>query len=1714
MSPRLAARIAARFPARIAALLGLVLVVGMLSPLRGAAEEGPTELQYACALKSNGTMRLAEGPGDCGKKETLVTFKPGTVQLCVQPSGSVRLLSSFRDCRPPASQLTVPPTSGATYFCAAAGSGVLRWVGDPGECLATELALQVTPNDDAPTVASTVPGNGGLTARDSSVSIMFSEDVSAFADAFTIICGGVTIPFALSGLPGSTATLTPDGDLPMGAACTVTTTASLVSDTDTNDPPDPMAADHVFSFTVDAPPIVTSTTPAAGATDVAVDVDLVVTFSEPVTAPASAFTLTCDVGGAIAVVAAGSPGTSITLTPTARLLPADACELVVDASQISDEDAADPPDHPSADHTVAFVTADVAPAVTDTVPLDDAAHVATDTQVRATWSEAVTAGANAIVLDCGSGPVAGAISGSPGMTTTFTPDATLPDGATCTVVVDRTEVSDVDSVDPPDHPDADHTFSFATDAAPTFVSSSPADGAAGVDPAADIVLTFSEAVTATASAFTLTCDATERSVAVGGSGTDTLTLTPTGVPQTATCSLTVLGARVHDADAFDPPDTMAADATIAYTTVDTAPEVVATTPTDDATDVPAGTDITVTFSEAVDVAAGGLALECPIGSPVSFTTAEGAGNVWTLAPDGPLPADTVCTVTVSGSAVTDDDSVDPPDQMAADHTFSFTVSANSAPTDITLNPASVRENQPAGTTVGTLSTIDGDPGETFTYTLVEGPGNTDNALFAIDGSSLTTAAGLDFETSSTRSIRVRTTDSAGAHFDKALVVTVIDLNEAPTDVALSASSVDENQPSGTTVGLLSGTDPDLGDTLSFSIVPGAGDTDNASFSITGTTLKTAALLNFEVRSSLSIRVRVTDSGSLTHEEVLVVSVVDVNDPPVAVTDAYADAIGNTLAVVQTAGTGPHKVLTGDVLTSNDTDEDATFPHTLTAVAQTVSSVGGGTATIASNGSFTYLPGIGDTSQTDSFTYQVTDGALTSVGTVTVGIGSDIVWYVNGASGSATHDGRSSSPLLSLAALGGADSDGPGDTIFVYGGSYGGGLVLEGNQQLLGQPNGLTIGGAALVTAGGVNPVITNAAGAALTLASGVDVQGVTVSGASGAGVVGTGVTTATIGTRTAVQVTGNGADGVSLTGGSGAVTVAAGISGNAGRAVTVSNRTGGTTSFSGAVSGGVTLSANSGATVQLTGGVNASTGSAPAFSAAGGGTVVVTGSANTLATTTGTALVVDATAIGAGGLTFRSISANGAVNGIRLNGTGSQGSLSVTGTGSTVLGGDGSGGTIQNTTGAGVLLTNTTGTSLNNLSLVNTAGGPGVDGTGVSGFSFTNGSINGSGATSRAPHDSNIAFNDDGATVTNLSGAVTVSNSTLFGAFQHGVDILNNAGTIANLQLTGNQITSPVAQTDSLGSGIRVNELGSASTVSSVTKGSISGNDITGFPTGGGIVLQGGNTAAAAAPAGTFGTAGNGNAVVVAGNLIRGHSTTNPMNTNCILVTMPARGTGYIDITGNGTVGTPLGLNRGNCISVNVFGDYHLVGKVNNNQVRPQTQIGGAFGITFGTASQTVGGAVLDSAVLDLAVQNNTVSGTTNSGIRSGTLNSGTTRARVTGNTVAAPTDLSGAYGIRVDSGNTSSIDTSVCLELSGNTTAGSVSSGTGSTAPGIGLRKQGSVATTNDFGIVGLSPSPADPSQTVTYVSTQNPGSAAGTSGARVEIVSGSSFVSCVLPF
>ena len=105
---------------------------------------------------------------------------------------------------------------------------------------------------------------------------------------------------------------------------------------------------------------------------------------------------------------------------------------------------------------------------------------------------------------------------------------------------------------------------------------------------------------------------------------------------------------------------------------------------------------------------------------------------------------------------------------------------NNPPTNITLSAATIAENSAVNAVVGTLSTTDSDSGDTFTYGLVAGTGDTDNSSFNISGASLRASAAFDFETKSSYSIRVRTTDSGGATFEKVFTIAVTDVVEGST----------------------------------------------------------------------------------------------------------------------------------------------------------------------------------------------------------------------------------------------------------------------------------------------------------------------------------------------------------------------------------------------------------------------------------------------------------------------------------------------------------------------------------------------------------------------------------------------------------------------------------------------------------------------------------------------------------------------------------------------------------------------------------------------------------------------------------------------------------------------------------------------------------------------------------------------------------------------
>ena len=74
--------------------------------------------------------------------------------------------------------------------------------------------------------------------------------------------------------------------------------------------------------------------------------------------------------------------------------------------------------------------------------------------------------------------------------------------------------------------------------------------------------------------------------------------------------------------------------------------------------------------------------------------------------------------------------------------FKDIANQNAALTGLTLNNHTIAENSPADTTIGTLTAIDPDEGDTHTFTLTDPSQHPDNAHFTIDGDQLKAAARL------------------------------------------------------------------------------------------------------------------------------------------------------------------------------------------------------------------------------------------------------------------------------------------------------------------------------------------------------------------------------------------------------------------------------------------------------------------------------------------------------------------------------------------------------------------------------------------------------------------------------------------------------------------------------------------------------------------------------------------------------------------------------------------------------------------------------------------------------------------------------------------------------------------------------------------------------------------------------------------------------------
>lgn len=211
-------------------------------------------------------------------------------------------------------------------------------------------------------------------------------------------------------------------------------------------------------------------------------------------------------------------------------------------------------------------------------------------------------------------------------------------------------------------------------------------------------------------------------------------------------------------------------------------------------------------------------------------------------------------------------------------------SLNDPPTDIQISNNNVDETPNGGafdvSSVGTLTTTDGDVGDTHTYQILSIDGDVAGTEFSIGGLSndeLIQEEAFDYEVKTSYDVSIRTTDSKGVSYDETLTIEVNDLNDNAPDLTPENFNVDEDNadPSAT----LTVTDVDTVGSVTLTITGGADQND---FEISGTVLsfKAGSLpLDYETKETYTVEVTASDGVNATDTESFTFNVQDVNEAP-------------------------------------------------------------------------------------------------------------------------------------------------------------------------------------------------------------------------------------------------------------------------------------------------------------------------------------------------------------------------------------------------------------------------------------------------------------------------------------------------------------------------------------------------------------------------------------------------------------------------------------------------------------------------------------------------------------------------------------------------------------------------------------------------------------------------------------------------------------------
>jgi len=230
---------------------------------------------------------------------------------------------------------------------------------------------------------------------------------------------------------------------------------------------------------------------------------------------------------------------------------------------------------------------------------------------------------------------------------------------------------------------------------------------------------------------------------------------------------------------------------------------------------------------------------------------------------------------------------------------------NEAPDAISLSDTDFQENISAGSVIAFLTSRDPDRDTAFTYSLTPNSVRAtfaDNQFFSIVNDQLKINASANFEQKDTYTISVRSTDAGKLFYDQVFTLVVQDIDEAPTDISITGTGIDEGAAVGSIVGSLVSTDQDESSTdFTYALVAGTKANNNDLFEIVGDQLKAKATFNFETKSSYVVNVSTTDEAGLTFTKSITIKVNNVNENPTDLT-VSATAFNENVAIGTTVST--------------------------------------------------------------------------------------------------------------------------------------------------------------------------------------------------------------------------------------------------------------------------------------------------------------------------------------------------------------------------------------------------------------------------------------------------------------------------------------------------------------------------------------------------------------------------------------------------------------------------------------------------------------------------------------------------------------------------------------------------------------------------------------------------------------------------------------------